>query len=104
MPNLVKLLGEDPLKEDDKKDLKTHPYNQRAWYQLAHRAQELGFNSSDEIARLFCLDSDREMAKRALLDAQPLQKFDYGQNLDSLIATMVGCFNQARPTMSEGTS
>ncbi|KAI0399044.1 hypothetical protein F4802DRAFT_72080 [Xylaria palmicola] len=43
------------------------------------------------------------MAGGALLDARPLQQFDYGQNLDSLIATMVGCFNQARPTMSEGT-
>ncbi|KAI0525803.1 hypothetical protein F5B22DRAFT_633212 [Xylaria bambusicola] len=102
MQNLVELSGEDPLKEDDEKDPKTRPYDQRAWHQLAHRARELGF-SSDEIVRLCSLDSDREMARRALLDARPLQQFDYGQNLDSLIATMVRCFNQAQPAMYKDT-
>ncbi|KAI1181392.1 hypothetical protein F5B17DRAFT_425498 [Nemania serpens] len=102
MQNLVELSGEDPLKEDDETDPRTRPYDQRAWNQLARRAQELGFRS-DEISRLSCLDLDREMARRALLDARPLQQFDYGQNLGTLIATMVKCFNQARPTMSKDT-
>ncbi|KAI0810062.1 hypothetical protein GGR55DRAFT_689243 [Xylaria sp. FL0064] len=102
MQNLVELSGENPLKEDDEKDLKTSSYDQRAWHQLALRARELGFNS-DEISRLSRLDSDREMARKALLDARPPQHFDYGQNLDALIATMVKFFNEARPIISKDT-
>ncbi|KAI1192075.1 hypothetical protein F5B17DRAFT_379380 [Nemania serpens] len=90
MQNLVELSGKDPLKEDNETDL------------TPRRAQGLGF-SFDEISRLSCLDSDREIARRALLDARPLRQFNYGQNLDTFIATMVRCFNQARPTMSGDT-
>ncbi|KAI1202223.1 hypothetical protein F5X97DRAFT_255551 [Nemania serpens] len=100
MQNLVELSGEDPLKEDDEGDTTIHSYDQRAWRQLALRARELGFDS-DEISRLSDIDSDQQMAKRALLDARPPQHFDYGQNIDTLVAAMVKSFNEARPIKPE---
>ncbi|KAK5633455.1 hypothetical protein RRF57_009169 [Xylaria bambusicola] len=48
---------------------------------LIHQARELGF-SLDKIAYLYSLNLDQEMARKALLNAQPLQQFDYRQ-LDS---------------------
>lgn len=94
MQNLVELLGEDLLREDDEREPKTRPYDQRAWHQLALRARALGFES-DKIICLSRTDSDQEMARRALLNARPAELFDYGKELDGLISVVVKLFKKA---------
>ncbi|KAI1655472.1 hypothetical protein F4813DRAFT_367122 [Daldinia decipiens] len=101
MQDICQLSGQPPLKDSDKEpDYELLPNNAISWHTLAVRARELGF-SSDEIIRLCHTDPDREMAIKALYEARPREKFDYGQNFEYIVASLVTAFRIVQPVESQ---
>lgn len=101
MQDICQLSGQPPLKDSDKEpDYELLPNNAISWHTLAVRARELGF-SSDEIIRLCHTDPDREMAIKALYEARPREKFDYGGHFDYIVASLVKAFQIVQPVESQ---
>ncbi|KAI1416950.1 hypothetical protein F5Y13DRAFT_204306 [Hypoxylon sp. FL1857] len=97
MQDVCRLSGQPPLKDiDDEENYELLPYDAIAWHRLALRASELGF-CSDEIIRLCRIDPDREVAIKALYEARPREKFDYGPQFELIIDNLVNALQAVQP-------
>ncbi|CAH0017600.1 unnamed protein product [Clonostachys rhizophaga] len=95
MQNLTELSGEYPLLEDNEKPPSELVPDPRAWFNLAKRASDLGFESQTVTNRL-SNDPDRAEAKRALLNARKPDLYSYeSSGFDTLITTITDTFNKA---------
>uniref|UniRef100_A0A8H7NAI1 Uncharacterized protein n=1 Tax=Bionectria ochroleuca TaxID=29856 RepID=A0A8H7NAI1_BIOOC len=95
MQNLTELSGEYPLLEDNEKPPSELVPDPRAWFNLAKRASDLGFESQTVTNRL-SNDPDRAEAKRALLNARKPDLYSYeSSGFDTLITTIIDTFNKA---------
>lgn len=96
------LMPPDPKKDDD---LLAKPVrakaDERAIYEMAELAHQLGFKSP-EIEAIIDSSPDHQIAREALLQARKPNRFRYNaQQFDTLVNRIVDCFAAATPDQPE---